>query len=80
MGNELETRTGFCEITHLPVSFFVSNDRVVEQKVLQNVKVIAFDMYGTLVNPGALSEAVKQVVPERVDADAFNHLWRGKSR
>src|SRR5919106_202199 len=39
------------------------------------VKGIVFDMYGTLVDVGAVAEACKQVAPEPV---AFNTLWRAK--
>jgi len=39
------------------------------------VKGIAFDMYGTVVDVGAVAEACKQVAP---DAAAFNAQWRAK--
>jgi 2-haloacid dehalogenase len=39
------------------------------------VKGIVFDMYGTLVDLGAVAEACKQVSPEPV---AFNAQWRTK--
>jgi 2-haloacid dehalogenase len=39
------------------------------------IKGIVFDMYGTLVDVGAVAEACKQVAPEPV---AFNTLWRAK--
>jgi 2-haloacid dehalogenase len=39
------------------------------------VKGIVFDMYGTLVDVGAVAEACKQVAPEPV---AFNTYWRAK--
>ena len=40
-----------------------------------SVKGIVFDMYGTLVDVGAVAEACKQVAPEPV---AFNTQWRAK--
>lgn len=40
-----------------------------------NVKGIVFDMYGTLVDVGAVAEACKEVAPEPV---AFNTQWRAK--
>jgi 2-haloacid dehalogenase len=39
------------------------------------VKGIVFDMYGTLVDVGAVAEACKQVAPE---PGAFNSHWRAK--
>jgi len=39
------------------------------------VKGIAFDMYGTVVDVGAVAEACKEVAP---DAAAFNAQWRAK--
>jgi 2-haloacid dehalogenase len=39
------------------------------------VKGIVFDMYGTLVDVGAVAEACKEVAPEPV---AFNTQWRAK--
>jgi 2-haloacid dehalogenase len=39
------------------------------------VKAIVFDMYGTLVDVGAVAEACKQVAPEPV---VFNTHWRAK--
>jgi len=39
------------------------------------VKAIVFDMYGTLVDVGAVAEACKQVAPEPA---AFNTYWRAK--
>ena len=41
----------------------------------RGVKGIVFDMYGTLVDIGAVAEACKQVAPEPV---AFNAHWRAK--
>jgi 2-haloacid dehalogenase len=40
-----------------------------------HVKGIVFDMYGTLVDVGAVAEACKKVAPEPV---AFNTQWRAK--
>ena len=39
------------------------------------IKGIVFDMYGTLVDVGAVAEACKEVAPEPV---AFNTQWRAK--
>ena len=39
------------------------------------VKGIAFDMYGTVVDVGAVAEACKEVAPDPV---AFNTQWRAK--
>jgi 2-haloacid dehalogenase len=39
------------------------------------VKGIAFDMYGTVVDVGAVAEACKEVAPDPV---AFNAQWRAK--
>ena len=39
------------------------------------IKGIVFDMYGTLVDVGAVAEACKEVAPEPV---AFNIQWRAK--
>lgn len=39
------------------------------------VKGIVFDMYGTLVDVGAVAEACKEVAPE---PGAFNTQWRAK--
>lgn len=39
------------------------------------VKGIAFDMYGTLVDVGAVAEACREVAPDPV---AFNAQWRAK--
>lgn len=39
------------------------------------VKGIAFDMYGTVVDVGAVAEACKEVAPDPV---AFNSQWRAK--
>jgi len=39
------------------------------------VKGIAFDMYGTLVDLGAVAEACKQIAPEPI---VFNMQWRAK--
>jgi 2-haloacid dehalogenase len=40
-----------------------------------HIKGIVFDMYGTLVDVGAVAEACKEVAPEPV---AFNTQWRAK--
>ncbi len=39
------------------------------------VKGIVFDMYGTVVDVGAVAEACKEVAPDPV---AFNTQWRAK--
>jgi HAD superfamily hydrolase (TIGR01493 family) len=39
------------------------------------IKGVVFDMYGTVVDVGALAEACKQVASEPV---AFNTQWRAK--
>ncbi len=40
-----------------------------------NVRGVAFDMYGTVVDVGAVAEACKAIAPDPV---AFNTLWRAK--
>lgn len=40
-----------------------------------SVKGIVFDMYGTLVDVGAVAEACKEVAPDPI---AFNNQWRAK--
>ena len=40
-----------------------------------NIQGIAFDMYGTVVDVGAVAEACKAIAP---DAVAFNNQWRAK--
>jgi len=41
----------------------------------RRVKGIAFDMYGTLVDVGAVAEACKEIAPDPI---AFNAHWRAK--
>jgi 2-haloacid dehalogenase len=43
--------------------------------VRQGMKGIVFDMYGTVVDVGAVAEACKEVAPDPV---AFNAQWRAK--
>ena len=40
-----------------------------------NVRGVAFDMYGTVVDVGAVVEACKAIAPDPV---AFNTQWRAK--
>jgi len=40
-----------------------------------NVRGVAFDMYGTVVDVGAVAEACKAIAPDPV---AFNTQWRAK--
>src|SRR5260370_10629202 len=40
-----------------------------------NIQGIAFDMYGTVVDVGAVAEACKAIAPEAV---ALNNQWRAK--
>jgi 2-haloacid dehalogenase len=43
--------------------------------MVRRVKAVAFDMYGTVVDVGAVAEACKEIAP---DAVAFTSQWRTK--